>query len=299
MKKLIWTLCMAAISFSSFSQPVEFSLWDGAIPNNKPGNHTEKQRVEADGTVSHVSEVQEPSLTVYAPQGVANKRVPAIIICPGGGYTNLSIKKEGHDVAKFLASQGVVGIVLKYRLPSDVLQTNKHEVPLSDALQAIRTVRTRAAEWNIDTTRIGIMGFSAGGHLASTASVQWGKQPDAQAVKIDFSVLIYPVVSMAEGVTHKGSQTNLLGDAPTSELVDRFSNALQISESTPRTFIVHSFDDGAVPIRNTFEYIEGLNRVKIECEAHLYRKGGHGYGMLPGTTDSWPALLITWLKSLN
>lgn len=292
-------LGMVAISFSGLAQSVEFPLWSGAIPHNKLGKHSEKQRVDADGSVTHVSEFQEPTLTVYAPQGVADKRVPAIVICPGGGYTNLSIKKEGHDVAKFLAAQGVVGIVLKYRLPSEALQTNQHEVPLSDALQAIRTVRMRAAEWNIDTTRIGIMGFSAGGHLASTASVQWDKQPDAQAVKIDFSVLIYPVISMAEGVTHSGSRINLLGKTPSNELVDRFSNALQVSENTPRTFIVHSFNDGAVPIRNTFEYIESLNRFKIECEAHLYPKGGHGYGMLPGTTDSWPALLISWLKSLN
>jgi acetyl esterase/lipase len=287
------------ISLGLAGQNREINLWPDLVPNNLKTDISEGTR-QQDGAVTHVFDVTTPTLTIYPAKVSNNQKAPAVIICPGGGYTNLSIKKEGHDVAAFLAENGITGIVLKYRLPKDELQTQKYEVPLLDAQQAIHRVRSMAAELNVIPDKIGIMGFSAGGHLAATVSTRKSsKLEHTQNVRPDFSILIYPVISMKPSITHMGSHNNLLGEKATFNHEVEFSNELQVDANTPPTFMVHSFDDKAVPIENTFRYMQNLKEYGVECEVHLYKSGGHGYGMLPGHTDTWPSLMVRWLKSLK
>jgi acetyl esterase/lipase len=270
------------------------------IPGAIPSDVKEKSETGTDG-VLRVSQVTMPTLTYYAPSR-HNASNAAIIICPGGGYGILAIGKEGHDVAKIFASWGIHAFVLKYRLPNAALQSNPSFAPLQDAQEAIRLVRQKAASWQIDENKIGIMGFSAGGHLAASASTHFNTpvlqgnnmcQPNA-------SILIYPVISFSDSLTHKGSKQNLIGRNPIPGLVILFSNEKQVQPNTPPAFLVHSGDDGAVPVGNTIEYYNALQQNKIPAEMHVYPKGGHGYGMNNKTTsDKWMDRLLNWLKGLG
>lgn len=193
----------------------------------------------------------------------------AVVICPGGGYTNLAIKKEGFQPAEWLNERGIAAIVLKYRMP------NGHpEIPLKDASTAIETVRRNAPDWNIDSSRVGIMGYSAGGHLAATASTQFTSEANRPA----FSILIYPVITLDEGLTHAGSRKNLLGETPCVELSERFSNEKQVTPRTPTTFLALSDDDKAVPPQNSTLYYNALKAQRIPAELHIWPSGGHGWG---------------------
>ncbi len=282
-----------------FGQPLEIKLWQAEVPGQNSGLSGEKTLVDKN-VLTHVSQVTDPTLTIYPAKIGPGEKAKAVIICPGGGYSRLSIEKEGHAVAKFLAENGITGIVLKNRLPDDSLQNNKTIVPLLDARQAIRLVRENVEKWNLDPRFIGIMGFSAGGHLAAMASTRKPYfEKEGENLRPDFSVLIYPVISMKTGLTHGGSRQRLMGKYPSDALVLEYSNEEQVSDQTPPTFLVHSFNDKAVPIDNTLNYIKKLREYGIACEAHLYPSGGHGYGMLPGPTDSWPGLMVKWIKSLN
>jgi acetyl esterase/lipase len=299
MKRYSFTILAMALTVFLSAQNRVLNLWPDVVPNNLKTDIPEGSR-QQDGIVSHVFDVTTPTLTVYPAKLSDSRKTPVVIICPGGGYANLSIKKEGHDVAAFLADNGITGIVLKYRLPKDQMQSNKSEVPLLDAQQAISLVRKMADELNILPDKIGIMGFSAGGHLAATVSTRKeSRVGNASNVRPDFSILIYPVISMKPGTTHMGSHNNLLGEKANMELEVEYSNELHIDRNTPPTFMVHSFDDKAVPIENTFRYLQNLKDHGVECEAHLFKSGGHGYGMLPGHTDSWPGLMLAWLKTLK
>jgi len=265
------------------------------IPNSKPAPDKEKI---AKGRVSAVS---VPTLTLYKPK-VLNPQHSAVIICPGGGYGMLAVGHEGEDVAKALNDLGVTAFVLKYRLPNDSIMKDKSIGPLQDAQRALQIVRERAAEWNIDTSKIGIMGFSAGGHLAATASTHFDKEvidnPKHTSLRPDFSVLIYPVISFSDELTHMGSRNNLISKSPAPEMVKLYSNELQVTKQTPPAFLVHSADDRAVPVGNSIKYYEALIKNGVLSEMLLYPNGGHGYGMNNKTTqDKWMDNLKTWLQA--
>jgi acetyl esterase/lipase len=299
--KTVILLCLMNILIGHTNAQQEMELYlSKSIPGAIPSDVKEKSETGTDG-VLRVSQVTTPTLTYFAP---SHKKAggAAIIICPGGGYGILAIGHEGYDVAKTFASWGIHAFVLKYRLPNSALQTNASFAPLQDAQEAIRLVRSKAADWHIDENKIGIMGFSAGGHLASTASTHFNTpvlssnticQPNA-------SILIYPVISFTDSLTHKGSRRNLIGANPTVDQIILFSNEQQVQTNTPPTFLVHSGDDGTVPVGNSLIYYQTLQRKKIPAELHVYPKGGHGYGMNnKTTTDKWMERLANWLKGLG
>jgi len=277
-------------------------VWPDKIPGSIKSNSYQEQIIIEDNQTTNISKVTEPTITIYAPEK-EKANGTAIVICPGGGYSRLSIDKEGFKIATWLSKQGIIGILLKYRLPSDEIMKDKSVGPLQDAQEAIRIVRRNAVAWGINPFKIGIMGFSAGGHLASTASTHFNEDVsnlnDTTSARPDFSILIYPVISMDLAITHKGSRENLLGKKPTKETVEHFSNELQINEETPPAFIVHSADDGAVPVENSINYFYALRKNNVPVEMHIYEKGGHGYGMAKkGSSEStWPEACLNWLRS--
>lgn len=225
----------------------------------------------------------------------------AVVVCPGGGYGGLAISYEGHDVARWLNTLGVTGIVLKYRHAPKY----RHPVPLQDAQRALRTVRAHASEWKIDPGRVGILGFSAGGHLASTAGTHFdagqigaNNAVDRLSCRPDFMILVYPVITMTDPYTHRGSRRNLLGENPDPKLIDLLSNEKQVNGKTPPTFLAHTSEDSAVPPQNSVMFYEALVRNKVPAELHVYEKGPHGLGMnrkpeLP--FSNWPERCAAWL----
>jgi acetyl esterase/lipase len=226
----------------------------------------------------------------------------AVIICPGGGYHINAIEHEGTDVAKQFNEMGVTAFVLKYRIPNDATMENKEIGPLQDAQRAIQLVRGRAKEWNVNPNRIGIMGFSAGGHLASTAGTHFAtsviKINAGENLRPDFMILIYPVVSFQDNVGHIGSRDQLIGKNPTREKIDFYSNELQVTTATPPTFLVHASDDNAVLSENSILFYQALIKNKVAAELHIYQKGGHGFGMNNKTTDDrWMKTLGNWMKA--
>lgn len=271
-------------------EPVELKLWAGGTPGAPDVLPDERVKDRPEGGDRHVRDVHVPTITVYLPEGEAAPR-PAVVICPGGGYGVLALDKEGHDIARWFAESGVVGVVLKYRLPRPTGHVYGHEAPLDDARQALKLVRENAGLWSVDPGRVGIMGFSAGGHLAASASVQLKDGGP------NFSVLVYPVITMVEGVAHSGSRTNLIGAKPSANLVERFSCELGVTAKTPPAFLVHTSDD-PVKDENSLRYYSALRAVEVPAELHLFARGGHGYAMrrpeLP--VGVWPDLLLLWMK---
>ena len=229
----------------------------------------------------------------------------SIIICPGGGYSRLAIDHEGVEVAKALNLKGITAFVLKYRLPNDTIMSDKTIGPLQDAQQAIRTVRKQAAAWGLNPNKIGIMGFSAGGHLAATAATHFNfvadpTNKDTTSVRPDFVILIYPVISFNDSILHPGSRNNLIGKNPPAEFVKQFSNELQVTKNSPPAFLVHTADDATVPVANSIRYYQACIDHKVPAEMHLYPKGGHGFGMHNKTTaDKWFDRLLNWINTLH
>lgn len=275
---------------SNLPEPVELKLWEAGTPGAPEAAPAEVVRGPAGGGDRHVRGVHVPTITVYLPVN-EDKARSAVVVCPGGGYGVLALDKEGHDIARWFAESGVVGVVLKYRLPRPTGHIYGHEVPLNDVRRALELVRERAGQWRIDPAQVGIMGFSAGGHLAASASVQLLQGGP------NFSVLVYPVISMVFGVTHSGSRANLLGKQPSDELVQRFSSELAVSDKTPPAFLVHTSDD-PIKVENSLLYYSALRRAGVPAEMHIFARGGHGYGMrrpeLP--VGAWPELLLVWMK---
>ncbi|MFM7328731.1 MAG: alpha/beta hydrolase, partial [Bacteroidota bacterium] len=288
---LILTFLMT-LSAAAFAQTV-LPLYPGKIPGSI--ETPDKEHTETDGIV-RIHDISRPTLTVFLPAGVKGP-VPAVVICPGGGYGINAFKHEGTDVAALLNSWGVAAFVLKYRIPSLKTMQNRMTGPLQDAQQAIAVIRSRAAEFGVDPNKVGIMGFSAGGHLASTAATKFGKpMVDGADVHPDFQILVYPVISFRDGVGHKGSRDNLLGSDPTSELIDLFSSELQVTSKTPPAFLVHASDDDAVLPENSIRYYQALLKKKVRAELHLYERGGHGFGLNnPTTRDQWTDRLKNWM----
>ena len=291
------------ISNTTLAQTVtELPLYAGNAPGFKASVVKERVLVLADGGI-RIYSVTAPTITKYAP---VKPNGMSVIICPGGGYERLSIDHEGIEVAKLFTEYGITAFVLKYRLPNDSIMEDKAIGPLQDAQQAIRMIRKRAADWGLNPKKIGIMGFSAGGHLASTAATHFDFIADAAlindttSVRPDFTILIYPVISFDDSIAHKGSKTKLLGKNPQPERIKYFSNELQVTKNCPPAFLVHAGDDGTVPVENSIRYYQACIKNKVLAEMHLYPKGGHGFGLHNKTTaDKWFDKLITWMSELQ
>jgi acetyl esterase/lipase len=282
---------MAALPAAAAPEPSTFPLW----PDGAPG-----------AVGKEAADI--PSITVYLPDA-AKATGASVVICPGGGYAFLADDHEGKQVAEWLNSIGVAGVVLKYR----IAPRYHHPAPIQDAQRAIRTVRARASEWGLDPKRVGIMGFSAGGHLASTAGTHYDAgRPDAddpierQGCRPDLMILGYPVIAMATSYGHSGSLKNLLGEEPSQDLVESLSNERHVTKDTPATFLVHTNADTGVVPENSILFVLALRKAGVPVEFHLFEKGPHGLGLGAGlpshnikpdeTFKVWPGLCATWLK---
>jgi acetyl esterase/lipase len=298
--QLILSVGLTLLSLQSMAQNEVIPLWpEGKVPNNKTNTIQEKSVTDADG-ILRISGVTVPTVAAYiAPKEKATGA--AVMICPGGGYGILAASHEGSDLAKWFNERGISAFVLKYRLPDVKAMVKQHEAPLLDAMQAMKLIRQSAKKWNIDADKIGVMGFSAGGHLAATLSTHYNMGPKAsEDSKPNFSILMYPVISLLPELAHGGSRDNLLGPDKSDDLIQYYSNELQVSDKTPPAFLVHAMDDGGVPVENSIAYYLALKKFKIPAEMHLYPKGGHGYGMRTegkGSLVNWPAAMEGWLKA--
>ena len=278
----------------------EMPLYAGDIPNSVAAPDEETTRDPSEAYPFRLN-ISRPTLTVYEPRSRDTKRA-AVIILPGGSYRGLSLVKEGHDVARAFNDLGITAFVLKYRTPSERHMVDKTRGPLQDAQQAIRLVRDRADEWRIDRNRIGVVGFSAGGHLAATAGTQFDQPvlPEWRSANLrpDFLVLIYPVISFSDELAHKGSREQLLGAAPTADLIKHYSNELNVTARTPPTFLVHAADDTTVAVGNSMRFAEALHARDVAMELMVYPSGGHGFGLNNATThDRWFDRCAQWLES--
>lgn len=275
-------------------------LWNTIPDEIKAPDYKEKASL-SEGKVQSTSLVTIPTLSVFLPKENKSNQT-AVLIFPGGGYQHLAIDKEGTKVAEWLNSLGIAAFVVKYRLPSDKIMKNKNVGPLQDAQEAIRYVRQNAAKYNIDATKIGIIGFSAGGHLASTLATHYDDKVYESNYKVsarpDFSLLIYPVISMQNDITHKGSQISLLGENPSQMLIDSFSNEKKVTAQTPPCFIIHATDDTVVLPENSINYYLALKKNNVPAELHIYEKGGHGFGLgVKDTSKFWTRDCEEWLKN--
>jgi acetyl esterase/lipase len=279
-------------------------LYNGAIPNSRDNGGKEKIENQ---DITVISNVQVPGIDVYLP----TKRFAtgqAVVICPGGGYWILAYDLEGTDIAKYFNTIGVAAIVLKYRLPTCGNTIESYKVPLMDAQRAMRLVRNNAKKWNISPEKIGVMGFSAGGHLASTLGTHfdYGNKTSSDSLeriscRPDFMILMYPVISFTDSCTHTGSRDALLGKNPDKELVKYYSSELQLKKDTPPAFFVHADNDTGVPVENSLLMYKALRANKIPAELHILSEGEHGFGLGTGNDhiNSWTNSLKLWLKWLN
>jgi acetyl esterase/lipase len=300
MNKIFFTISLL-MSVSQIHAQKEIPLYPNGVPNSISVPNTQKSEINKDGILI-ISEVTVPTLTVYAPEkGKANGT--SVIICPGGGYWILAASHEGADVAKEFNKMGVTAFVLKYRIPNEKAQVDRTIAPLQDAQQAIRMVRKDALKYGINPNRIGIMGFSAGGHLAATASTHFlkpvGENADETNVRPDFSILVYPVISFKE-FGHRGSADQLIGKTPTQDLVDLYSNETQVTKDTPPAMLIHAGDDMAVPVKNSLSYYEACQKNGVSASLVVYPKGGHGFGMINKTTkEKWMNNVKNWMESMG
>ncbi|WP_231717771.1 alpha/beta hydrolase [Nonlabens sp. YIK11] len=281
------------------AQSFEIDVWETNIPNAINNQNYQESPIIEGKELMKTSQVTTPTLTIFKPE---NPNGTAVLILPGGGYKHLAIHKEGTKIARWLNTLGITGIVLKYRLPSDVIMDEKSIGPLQDAQKALRVARSNAATWGIDPAKIGVMGFSAGGHLAATLSTGYDDEVYIEnsdvSAKPNFSMLIYPVITMHDEFTHQGSKSNLLGENPTSDQIDIYSTENRINQKTPPTILIHALDDTSVPYQNSVMYFEALQKHNISSEIHLYQKGGHGFGLNEdGPARNWPAACEQWLRT--
>lgn len=295
MKLLMLFIVSLFIMTTTLAQNI-INLYPDKIPNEIPGPDAEKKNDNG-----HISNISRPTLMIYLPPK-EKATGTAVIVCPGGGYGINAIKHEGIDVAELLVSKGIAAFVLKYRLPNDKTMKDKSIGPLQDAQQAIRLVRQRAKEWNVNPSRIGIAGFSAGGHLASSAGTHFQKSlvdnPDKISVRPDFMILLYPVISFTDSIGHIGSRNNLVGKNPSPEVIRLYSNELQVTGQTPPTFLMHAGDDKTVKVANSLRMYEALNKNNVPAGLFIFPKGGHGFGLInPTSPDRWMDRCLDWLKA--
>jgi acetyl esterase/lipase len=296
----LFLMLMFSIGFIGFlkAQNEEIILWDTKIPGSiEAMDYNEDNNRELD----QVHKITQPTLAVFIPE---KPNGTAVVICPGGGYAFLAIKKEGYKVGEWLNTLGITAFVLKYRLPSDDIMKDKSIGPLQDGQESIRFVRRNAKKWNISKDKIGVLGFSAGGHLASTLSTHYDDKTyeakDTTSAKPNFSILIYPVISMTNEITHQGSRNRLLGKSSSVKLIEKYSNEKQIDALTPPAFLVHATDDQAVPVENSLAYYLALKNNNVSAELHLYQDGKHGFGLgKKGTSENWTDQCKQWLLVNN
>lgn len=264
---------------------------NGTIPNSKPGPDEESGG-------QFIRNVSRPQIQVYLPAKIKANGA-SVVIFPGGSYAGLTLEYEGTQQAQFFVDHGIAAFVVKYRIPSDRTMADKSIGPVQDAQQAMRFVRLHATEWNLDAARVGAIGFSAGGHVASTLATHFSKayidNPDQIGLRPDFLIVIYPVISMDAKITHMDSRKALLGTDPPEDQVRLFSNELQVTKDTPPTLILHAADDGLVDVDNSVVFFEALRRAGVPVEARLFQKGQHGFFMM--SRDHWQTPILEWLTS--
>lgn len=292
MKKIVLSIAMAFVMHSACAAPAEIPLW----PEGVPGARDIGPEKSGNGYWANVS---QPSVTVIGP-AVDRPNGTAIIICPGGGYVRESVDREGIQYATWLSTLGITSFVLKYRM-----QEFGHPAPLQDVLRAVRLVRSRAAEFKIDPARIGVMGSSAGGHLAASAGTLFdnpagktGAPLDSTSARPDFLMLMYPVITMYEPAVHAGSRKALLGATPAAEAQELMSVEKQVTSATPPTLLIHTQEDKTVPVENSILFYQALTRAKVPAEMYLFEHGSHGMGMRAGlgTSSDWPRRAEEWLR---
>ncbi|MCI5080198.1 MAG: alpha/beta hydrolase [Saprospiraceae bacterium] len=278
----------------------EIPLYDGPVPNARKVADPERM-VERGPDNRAFFDTAIPSLTIFQPQHANGK---AVVICPGGGYVKTAFDKEGTRVARALLTDSITAFVLKYRIPQDLTNVDRSLAPLQDAQQAIRFVRKHAVEYGVEADKIGIMGFSAGGHLAASAATHFDKMADSNeldttSVRPDFVVLVYPVISFMDEITHQGSRQHLIGEQPDQAAILEWSNEKQVNAQSPPAFLVHAADDRSVPVQNSIAYYLACLEHDVPVEMHLYPSGGHGFGLYNETTaDNWLNRLRNWLKNI-
>ncbi|HKL71915.1 MAG TPA: alpha/beta hydrolase [Marinilabiliaceae bacterium] len=294
MKKLqiLLTALFYIGSMHLYSQEV-IKLYDGVVPNSKVSD------VKEEFTSGMYRGVTIPTVELFLPEeGKSNGQ--AVIVIPGGGYSVVVYQGEGVSTARELAKNGITAFVLKYRLPDDATMIDKSIGPLMDVQQAIKLVRENAANWNVNPNKIGVMGFSAGGHLAATAATHFQESlvenSNGTNLRPDFQIVVYPVISMGDALTHPDSRKSLLAKDPSEETINWFSSEMQVTETSPPTYITHAADDKLVDVDNSIYYFEALRKVDVPVEMHIYPKGGHGFIFgHPG----WMEPLLKWLDNLE
>ncbi len=292
----ICTIFLLSVGISDVIAQQVIPLYESKIPNSKKTPDKEYE------TAAHfIGKVSRPTLTVYQPRNVSSTGT-AVIVCPGGGYSMLNFVTEGSKVAQKLNEVGITAFVLKYRLPDDSTMIDKSIGPLQDAQQAILIVRKRAKEWNIDTAKIGIMGFSAGGHLAITLGTHFDKSfvenPSQISLRPDFMMLVYPVVSFTDSLAQKNSRSALIGKTPDMVQMVFFSGELQVNEHTPPTFILHAGDDGVVLVGNSIALYLALQKNKVSAKLHIFPTGQHGFLKQPANS-AWFSYCTQWMRENN
>lgn len=302
MKNFLIITLVFVISVKHFTQDETIFLY----PNGVPGLKEEliKEDSKTINGITRVKDVTRPALYVFKPKEKTSDA--AVIICPGGGYAILAIDHEGYDIAKWFNDRGVTAFVLKYRLPQSNLFNNSEIRPLQDAQQAIRIMRGSSEKYGVSPNKIGIMGFSAGGHLAATTSThfktQVGEITDSSLdVRPDFSLLIYPVITFSNSITHSDTRKNLIGTNPSAEKVELYSNENHVTKETPPAFLISTMDDG-VSVENSILYFLACKKNGVPAEMHIYEKGGHGYALKKkgrGPVETWTDRMEDWLKDRN
>lgn len=292
-------LSLISLKAQNFTLP----LWEKNVPNQNDQYVLEKIDTS---DIIRIQQVSTPTIDVYLPSKIY-RTGEAVVICPGGGYKILAYHKEGTDIAKWLNSKGISAVVLKYRLPNSVNNIEGRLSPFIDAQRALRLTRYNAKNWQIDSNKIGIMGFSAGGHLASTLGTHYEEnifitdEIDTINCRPDFMILMYPVITFNEPYAHTGSRKKLLGENVNQELFDYYSNELHITTMTSPTFLIHASDDSSVPVENSLMFYEGLKAKGVDVEMHIFSKGGHGFGLAIGNgkLEQWKELCVSWIKNIK
>lgn len=272
----------------------EFALYgDSPVPNSKPGPNN-----ETGADKGWIQNVSRPAIQIYLPAR-AKATGASVLIIPGGGYAGLTFDYEGVQQAQYFADHGIAAFVLKYRLPSDLTMEDSSIGPLQDAQQGLRFIRLHAKEWSLDAARVGVVGYSAGGHVASTLATHFQKSyvanPERISLRPDFQVLVYPVISMDAKITHMGSRTALLGSSPSEAQVEAFSNERHVTAETPPALILHAADDQLVDVDNSIVYFEALRHAGVPVEARFFDKGQHGFPLLP--RSRWQGAIMDWITT--